>query len=70
MRNGRRKLEDFLYQDDFDCGDGGDYVTDVYDLDEPRCPRCGSTSWEYCRLGENSRIAFCSDCPSEQKKTH
>ena len=38
------------------------YVNEPSDLEDPVCRRCGSTSWQYCTLGDNNKIKRCSDC--------
>jgi len=70
MRKYGGLIENILYDEDYSVSSEGEYVTDAFDVDEPICPRCGSYEWEFCRLGENSQIAFCSECPEEKKRTH
>lgn len=40
------------------------FVNEASDLEDPVCRRCGSTRWDFCTLGDNSKIKKCSDCPN------
>jgi hypothetical protein len=66
---GKKKGEFYLDDVNEDELDGLDHYSDVdnyifdhSDIDEPSCGFCGSTTWEFCRLGEGNIIAECSDC--------
>ena len=59
MSHLKSEFEDEEYLlDNVDC-----VVNEPSDLEDPVCRRCGSTSWEYCTLGEKNTIKRCSDCP-------
>ena len=60
------KLEDDFDEGDWD--DRGEFLYDTYDLDDPHCPSCGSGNWSYVKLGPDSVISYCSECPQEKEK--
>lgn len=45
-------------------------VNEPSDLEDPMCNRCGSTTWSYCTLGDNSTIKRCSDCVRKKSSMH
>lgn len=37
-------------------------ISDMCDVDDPKCNNCGTTRWEYCVLGDHNKIKSCSEC--------
>lgn len=36
----------------------------IFEQEQPKCPRCGSTEWEYAAVDRNENIICCDYCTS------